>query len=257
MLFLAGLMGMVLVGATVFVGIDDGASVDEADLDPTGAGGMDVPIVGLDQIMAAGDSAPTPPQASRSASIKPIQSSRFDRAQRQLILRSGDMPRRQTGFDLFETTWARSDHWARVILPPDQLPATAQARVYLQAAADLDQTGPEGAAEKAFKTALKRWPEQPVAHFGLASTLLKNGEFAAAQRQFEALLKLKPKMASAWNNYAYALKGRNCPASALAAARCGAALAPHNPAIADSVHELTGGGPDIQRCHALTCPTTH
>ena len=181
----------------------------------------------------------------------------FDRQSRTLILRSGDLARRQTGFDLFETTWARSEHWARVIVPPDRLPATAQARPYLQAAADLDQTGPESAAQQAFKTALSRWPSDPVARFGLASSLLKRNRFAAAQQQFETLLKQQPKMASAWNNYAYALKGNHCPASALAAARCGAALAPENPAIANSVQELSTTEQDEKHCHALTCPTTH
>ncbi len=183
----------------------------------------------------------------------------YDLSRQELVLRSGDLPRRITEFMLFETTWARSRHWARVILPPDTLPASAQPQRWLQAAADLEQTGPAPAALQAFLTAVQRWPEQPLAHFGLASRLLASGDATHARARFETLLRLQPDLAAGWNNYAYALRDTGCPAAARTAIACAVALEPANPAFADSRRELTATplpDRDHPHCAIPACPVS-
>lgn len=180
----------------------------------------------------------------------------FDRERQELVLRSGDQPRWLIRFDLFETTWIRSDHWGRVLLPPDRLPATATPERWLQAAADLEQTGPADAALSAFRTAVARWPDQPLARFGLASRLLAAGKTAAARTEFEHLLQRQPRLSSAWNNYAYALHAAGCPASARTALDCALRLAPDDPNLADSRRELASSQADASACTPLpACPS--
>ncbi|MGA7802238.1 MAG: PA2778 family cysteine peptidase, partial [Gammaproteobacteria bacterium] len=59
----------------------------------------------------------------------------FDPDARTVTMRSGEQARHQEPYELFERTWGRAKRWGIVILPPGQLPATAQPQAYLQAAA--------------------------------------------------------------------------------------------------------------------------
>ncbi|MEP4468202.1 PA2778 family cysteine peptidase, partial [Marinobacter alexandrii] len=51
----------------------------------------------------------------------------FDPEKQTIILHTGTRERHETSVEVFANTWARSDNWAAVILPPDQIPATATA----------------------------------------------------------------------------------------------------------------------------------
>lgn len=162
----------------------------------------------------------------------------YDLTTQTLILRSGDLPRRLTPIKLFETTWARSGHWARVILPPSALPATADALRYLQAVADLEQTGPASAASNAYDTALQQWPDQPLALFGKANIALRDGQPTVATDLLTRLLVQQPDLASGWNNLAYGLMASGCRDAAIASIECAIRLAPHSPALLESRTEL-------------------
>jgi tetratricopeptide (TPR) repeat protein len=179
----------------------------------------------------------------------------YDLERQELVLRSGELKRRITEFELFDTTWARGKRWARVILPPAELPATARPERWVQAAADLEQTGPAGAALPAFRSALLRWPKLPPARFGLATGLLNQGDAAAARIEFETLLRQHPTLAAGWNNYGYALKALNCPASARTVVACALKLEPDNADFADTARVLETSSPDAPRCGTpLVCP---
>lgn len=162
----------------------------------------------------------------------------YDLTTRTLVLRSGDLPRRLTPIKLFETTWARGDHWGRVVLPPYTLPATADALRYLQAVADLEQTGPVLAATNAYDMALQRWPDQPLALFGKANIALRGGEPVVATDLLTRLLVLQPQLAPGWNNLAYGLMGSGCRGAAIAAIDCAIHLDSDNPALLESRTEL-------------------
>ena len=179
----------------------------------------------------------------------------FDLDKQEIVLRSGALERRVTPMDVFDHTWQRGERWGRVILPPTQTPATAQAPLFLRAASDLEQTGPIQAAEQAYATALQHWPDQPLAMFGLANVQLKQEQYATASQTFARLLTQKPTLAPAWNNYAYALRGLGCPVAAAQAAQCATQLAPDNRDFAASAHELTKSSDDEKpSCPAIHCP---
>lgn len=107
---------------------------------------------------------------------------------------------------VFAHTWNRADRWARVIVPPNKLPATAEALPYLTAAADLEQTGRLRAAETAYRTALDQWPEEPAARFGLGNTLWMQGKREQAVGEFRAVTNAHPDFSPAWHNLAFGLE---------------------------------------------------
>lgn len=177
----------------------------------------------------------------------------FDLERQELVLRSGDLPRRLTPFAVFDTTWKRGGRWGRVILPPQALPATASPLPYLKAVSDLEQTGPALAALAAYRTAAARWPDQPEVQFGLGTALLGQHDLPAARQAFDTLLTLQPDLAAGWNNYAYTLQALGCPAAASAAIDCALRLAPDHPDWLASRAELPRPTePDPAGCLAAT-----
>lgn len=178
----------------------------------------------------------------------------YDLEQRHVILRSGDLARRITPMDVFDRTWHRSQRWGRAVLPPTDMPVTAERLPYLKAASDLEQTGPLDAAEQAYRTSLRQWPEAPLARFGLGNILLQQHRNDEAVREFQQLLALEPAFAAGWNNYGYALRGVGCPASALRAVQCASLLMPQNADIAASVTELQTIHANAAHCPVIQCP---
>lgn len=129
----------------------------------------------------------------------------FDLPQRHVILRSGLEPRHITTMDTFELTWARSNYWGIVIMPPDQLPATADADSYLRTVVNLENTQQWGVAQKAYRTALTRWPNNLIAQMGLGNSAYRLGDLEAAARAFGAAVTSHPDASAAHNNLAQVL----------------------------------------------------
>jgi tetratricopeptide (TPR) repeat protein len=148
----------------------------------------------------------------------------YDRDAGELVLRSGREARRRVSFATFERTWARADHWALTILPPDRLPATAAEADLLQAAAALERAGLPGAAASAYATILGRWPDSEGALIGLANAQYAAGETQAAAATLRRATVTHPDSAAAWNNLAHLLAESGQRPAALAAARRAVAL---------------------------------
>lgn len=121
---------------------------------------------------------------------------------RTITLRSGPEPRQQLPFSTFENTWARSGKWALLALPPDQIPVTANAEHFLDAALALESTGQTSAARSAYRVAALRWPDQFGALIGLGNTSYVQRDFVEAERAFRAATILQPDAAIAYNNLA-------------------------------------------------------
>lgn len=184
----------------------------------------------------------------------------YDLDRRELVLRSGTERRRITALDLFDLTWQRGERWGRVILPPQTLPATAEPLRHLAAVADLEQTGPLPAAAQGYQSALRQWPDHPLALFGLANVTLQQKQPEQSAGLLARLLAQRPDWAAAWNNYAYALQASGCAAAARAAIQCALRLAPDDPALQASRGELLATGlPAGQFCplpasSLIACP---
>jgi len=175
----------------------------------------------------------------------------FDPEKQTIILHTGTRERHETSVEVFANTWARSDNWAAVILPPDQIPATATALQYLSAANDLETTGRTNAAMTAYRTAERRWQDQPAAILGQGNIAYTRQHVQQARKHFDRLVTKFPNEAVGWNNLAHTLGELGCNEEATAAQQCAAALAPDRfesqvESASDRVH------PD--RCSVPTCP---
>ena len=126
----------------------------------------------------------------------------YDLGRQQLILNSGRMENYAVAMSTFERTWARSMYWAQVILPADQLPATAEADRWFDALVALEQTGQSRVAEQAYVTGLQRWPQDQTLLMGAGNLRYTLNDKAGALTMFQRVTELYPDYAPAHNNLA-------------------------------------------------------
>ena len=131
-----------------------------------------------------------------------------------VILRSGTSRRRITNTQTFLRTWARGEYWALVTLRPGELPTNPDAKRYFRAIAALESTGHLAEARSGWQAALDRWPDEPIAMFGMANVQFALNNFAGAETLYRQLLDNNPNLLSARNNLAHALarQGKNTEA---------------------------------------------
>jgi tetratricopeptide (TPR) repeat protein len=144
----------------------------------------------------------------------------YDLASEEMIVHSGVNAAQREPFKMFLHTWRRGDYWARVLLPPNTLPATAEPLAYLRAASDLEETGRLASAQLAYTTALQTWPEQPAARFGLGNIAWAQSRKTEAIQHFRTLTHDFPKFAPAWNNLRVGLEELGCTQAAQVASVC-------------------------------------
>lgn len=138
----------------------------------------------------------------------------YDRDRNMLLLHSGRTERMEMSLFAFERTWARGNYWSMVALSPTRLPVTAEPDVYVVAVAALERTSPR-AAQSAYATALKAWPEDRVALLGAGNAAYALGEFENAIKAYRQATDQHTDFADAWNNLAQVLleQGRREEAS--------------------------------------------
>jgi tetratricopeptide (TPR) repeat protein len=137
----------------------------------------------------------------------------------QLWLRSGTEERHELSFSLFERTWRDGGFWARVIVPPSRLPATANPVAVVKSAQDLQLTGQYRAALQAYQAAAARWPESTLVWLGLGNSAYQLAQYKSASDAFKKLVALEPDNFEGWNNLAYALAQQAC-STATVSAQC-------------------------------------
>ena len=171
----------------------------------------------------------------------------------ELVLRSGATERLTMYVARFMHGWEKSRSWAVVVLPPDQLPATADAGRYVESIVPLETLGDFTAAHTAYATALSRWPDDELALFGAANTSHRLGQLEAARHDYQRLLTLAPDNPFVLNNLAEVLLDRGCPAlaeryaaSATATGELAAAIADTRAKAAALLRDQHGDGPE---CH--------
>ena len=129
----------------------------------------------------------------------------IDAERGEVVLRSGTDRRRVTRIRTFLHTWRRGGYWGMVVLVPGQLPTAPNRSRYFEAIAALEQAGRAEEAAWAWQTALREWPGDTVALFGLANAHLAKAEYAAAETAYRDLLERVPDLPAARNNLALAL----------------------------------------------------
>lgn len=143
----------------------------------------------------------------------------YDADREELLLRSGAQRRESMPLTTFEHTWARSNYWALLVLPPGQIPASADAERYINAALALEQTRQTEAAHLAYTAAMQRWPDNLNASMGAGNTAYALGNFALAETAFRHATLQHPETGAAFNNLADALAQQKKYKPALATAQ--------------------------------------
>jgi len=143
----------------------------------------------------------------------------FDLTRAEMMLRSGHERRHITPLRTFEHTWRRGDYWAIVVLPPDELPQTAEELPYLQSVLALEKLKRWQDTAIAYSKALTRWPKSLGAHMGLGNSRYALGDLRAAEAAFRAATRAHPNAAVAFNNLAQVLADRSRWGEAEQAAR--------------------------------------
>ena len=133
----------------------------------------------------------------------------IDATKGTVVLRSGTEKRRETSIELFLKTWARGDFWAFSVLRPGQLPDDVNQQRYFEAVAAVEETGMTEEASLAWTAAVQRWPDSPVAQFGLGNTMLGLGRHREAENIYRDLLTARPELVIARNNLAVALQNQS------------------------------------------------
>lgn len=179
----------------------------------------------------------------------------YDRAADALILRSGVIERRHEGREIFLRTWARSTHWAMVVLGPGELPARADPVRMFAALAAVEAVGRTDVARAGYAAMANGWPDRAEGYFGLGNLALAMGAWRAAEAEYrKALEASRGAHIGARNNLAMALLGRGCVTAAMAevdAALVTLGASPQHtlaPAILDTKRQIearAGVAPDV------------
>ncbi|BAN50436.1 PA2778 family cysteine peptidase [Metapseudomonas resinovorans] len=170
----------------------------------------------------------------------------YDRAKGELVLRSGTEKRWVTDLRSFDRTWQRAERWAVVTLPPEQLPAEARLEPWIKAASDLEETAQRPVAERAYRTAAKHWPQEPLPLFALANARYADGDRDGAERALRESLGRKPDYALGWFNLSELLNEKGCAAQAGQARACARQLAPNDPRMAAPLGATPAGKAQCQ-----------
>lgn len=144
----------------------------------------------------------------------------YDLNTQEIILHSGIDKAKREPFSLFMRLWNRTERWAVIALPADQLPASAEPLAYLRAASDLEQSSQLDSAKRAYATALHAWPDQAAARFGLGNVAWAQNQPRLAVEQFRTLVSDFPELKAGWNNLAVTLEAVGCTQAARRAEAC-------------------------------------
>ncbi len=142
-----------------------------------------------------------------------------DLEKERLVLHSGETPRMDVSMGRFDNTWARSDRWAFVALPPGELPASEVGRETVKAVSAFESVQGQAAALPAWRALAERAPDRALAQFGLGNALAAGGEAREAARAFRRAAEAEPEFAAAWLNLGLLLRSQGETEEARAALR--------------------------------------
>jgi hypothetical protein len=166
----------------------------------------------------------------------------YDLTSGDLVLHSGLEASLVTPLRTFEQTWARADHWGFVVLPPGELPVSADEVTVLRAATGLEQAGRFDAAAAAYAAIAEHWPDSLEARIGRGNAAYAAGDLDQAEDAFRTAVGRHPDAAVAWNNLAHVLGQTGRRAEAVAAAQRAVRLGgPDASTYRATLREVAGG----------------
>ena len=177
----------------------------------------------------------------------------YDLEQRTFYLRSGRDRRKVYSFGRFLKTWSRAGYWAMVVVEPGEVPVSATATAYLQAASALERQHNPAAALRAYAAATRRWPDQYLLWAAAGNAAYTLERFANAEAAYREALSLQPDVVPIMNNLALALAAQGCMPTALAVLDCAIRHAPANTVIKKTFREINALTKDAGNCRDFAC----
>lgn len=165
----------------------------------------------------------------------------YDLGEQQLILRSGEIQRLIRPFAVFERTWARSNYWSVVVVPPDIMPLSATQKAFTEAAIALESGLSPELASSMYNNGYRRWPQSYLLLMGLANSAFSLQQYSRAEALYLQATELDPQRAEAWNNMAYARIYQGKKIGAVEAVEQAIRLDPTNPEYQASKQEIFEG----------------
>jgi len=129
----------------------------------------------------------------------------YDLNRREVLMHSGTSFRQTTALRVFERTWARSDYWGMLVLPPTRLPSTVKEQNYLSAVLGLEKARQWEAAAQGYHTAMNRWPDNLAARIGLSNSYYALGHLSLAETALREASIRFPREGIIFNNLAQVL----------------------------------------------------
>ena len=168
----------------------------------------------------------------------------YDAKEQTILMHFYDKPNEAVPIGTFAALWKRSNNWGVVLLPPDQLPASASPQKFLQSAYDLEKTGMIDDAITAYKSALVRWPKDIHILFALGNTYYNVHRLNDAEQTYKKILSIDPTDPLTLNNLADLLCHTNRSEEALKALNQAVTNDPKIESIIDATRK------DISTCKA-------
>jgi tetratricopeptide (TPR) repeat protein len=119
----------------------------------------------------------------------------------------------------FLRTWDWAGRWAMVALRPGELPASAEATAYLDAALAFERVATPDAAQQAWQAAVTAWQEQALPHLALGNLAYRAKELERAAAHYREGLAHHADDPALANNLASVLGELGCPRRAEALLR--------------------------------------
>ena len=135
----------------------------------------------------------------------------YDAGKDVFTLRSGTTQREEMRTRRFMVAWHYAGRWAMVVLRPGETAANADAKIYLESAAEFERAATPADARAVFDAAVRRWPGEAVALVGRGTAEYRLGNLHGAARDYSAALALDASQAGARNNLAQTLVDLQCP----------------------------------------------
>lgn len=137
-----------------------------------------------------------------------------DKGETNVLLRSGLQRRQEMPLKVFQRVWARSGNWAMLVSRPETLPSFLDPSVVKEGVVNFSRLAGPPHRIVALETALKRFPDDAVLGFSLASQLQEQGDLDRAQTLWTQLAK-EGSDAAASANLAWLLHSRKQSADAV------------------------------------------
>lgn len=129
----------------------------------------------------------------------------YEGPNQKIIMAGGKPSKEEISWSKFHRMWLRADEWGLLVLPPDELPATASAPEWLRAVHGLELAGKYEQALTGYAAALQRWPFELAAMMGMANSLYALGRLEEAESTLRQAVKIHPDAGPAFNNLAQVL----------------------------------------------------